>query len=159
MKFLYKLQNLKPSIDTAMLLKESKEKEDIVKRISIYPLSIDHNAAFSSKRTSQIDEVTSSGASHISSKNRLLSQHDYLRRARALENAPQLFDKAFILSSHEHALNSSLDRQVNDIFKGDTYTQMMIQNNAWKISSRESEVGDNPETTTGSDIQGNGNLY
>ena len=52
MKFLHKLQNLKPSIDTKLLLKDSKEKEEIVKRISLYPLSIDHNAAFSSKRGS-----------------------------------------------------------------------------------------------------------
>ena len=141
-----------------MLLKESKQKEEIVKRISTYPLSIDHNANFSSKRASQIDEVVSSGTSAVSSKNVQLSREEYLKRARYLENAPKLFDKAFIMANYD-AVNLSGDNLDDGMIKGDAYTQINNQTHAWKISSAESDVVDNNETAAGSDEPTSAKFY
>ena len=94
--------------------------------------------------------MASSGTSAVSSKNRQLSREEYLKRARYLENAPKLFDKAFIMANYE-SVNPSSDNQDDGLFKGDAYTQIVNQTHAWKISSQESDVIDNNETAAGSD--------
>ena len=46
-KFLEKLCNLKPSIDTNKLIQQHNDRKDLVKRICTFPLTIEHNSTAS----------------------------------------------------------------------------------------------------------------
>ena len=121
-------------------------------------MSIDRNTNCSSRRASQIDEVMSCGSSVVSSKNAQLSREEYLKRARYLENAPKLFDKAFILANYD-AVNPTADALDDGIIKGNAYTQINNETHAWKISSAENDVIENNETAAGSEDPTNAKFY
>jgi len=96
LRFLEKLQQLKPSINTSKLIQEHRDRELLVKRISTFPLSISHNSTAlthqllpdSNMPYSEFDTSTSVGGS----KNTLIHRQDFFQRQKIPETQPKLFD-------------------------------------------------------------------